>query len=37
MPEEKWDFTPEDLHIKGSDYEGVRTFGQRVKHVAADN
>ncbi len=37
MPEGKFDFSPESLSISGSDFKGVRTFGQQVKHVAADN
>ena len=28
---------PEKLNISGSDYKGVRTFGQQLKHVAASN
>ena len=37
MPEEKYNFSPESLHISGSDYRGVRTFAEQVKHVAASN
>ena len=37
MPEEKYNFSPENLHISGSDYKGVRTFADQVKHVAASN
>ena len=37
MPEDKFDFTPESLHIQGSAYKGVRTFAAQVKHIAADN
>ncbi len=37
MPEEKFDFSPEKLNLTGSDYKGVRTFGQQLKHVAASN
>ena len=37
MPESKFDFSPEKLNISGSDYKGVRTFGQQLKHVAASN
>jgi len=37
MPEDKYNFSPESLHIPGSDYKGVRTFGVEVKHVAASN
>src|SRR6266481_3727280 len=37
MPEDKFDFSQEKLNISGSDYKGVRTFGQQLKHVAASN
>src|SRR4026207_186335 len=37
MPENKFDFSPEKLNISGSDYKGVRTFGQQLKHVAASH
>jgi uncharacterized damage-inducible protein DinB len=37
MPEDKYNFSPESLNIAGSDYKGVRTFGEQVKHVAASN
>lgn len=37
MPEEKFDFSPESLHIPGSRYDGVRTFAQQVRHIAASN
>src|SRR4051812_14192949 len=37
MPESTFNFSPETLHISGSDYRGVRTFGAQVKHVAASN
>jgi len=37
MPEDKFDFSPESLHIPGSDYKGVRTFAVQVKHIAASN
>src|SRR5437764_14165231 len=37
MPEDKFDFSPEKLNTSGSDYKGVRTFGQQLKHVAASN
>jgi hypothetical protein len=37
MPENKFDFTPEKLNVPGSDYKGVRTFGEQLKHVAAAN
>jgi uncharacterized damage-inducible protein DinB len=37
MPENKFDFSPEKLNLAGSDYKGVRTFGQQLKHIAASN
>jgi uncharacterized damage-inducible protein DinB len=37
MPEDKFNFSPENLNIPGSDYKGVRTFAVQVKHVAASN
>jgi hypothetical protein len=37
MPEEKFNFTPESLHIEGSACTGVRTFAEQVKHLATDN
>lgn len=37
MPEEKFNFTPENLKIEGSACTGVRTFAQQVKHLATDN
>jgi uncharacterized damage-inducible protein DinB len=37
MPEDKFDFSPEKLNLSGSDYKGVRTFGQQLKHIAAAN
>jgi hypothetical protein len=37
MPADKFDFSPEKLNIPGSDYKGVRTFGEQLKHVAASN
>jgi uncharacterized damage-inducible protein DinB len=37
MPEDKFDFTPENLSIQGSAFKGVRTFAGEVKHLAADN
>ena len=37
MPENKFDFSPEKLNIPGSDYKGVRTFGEQLKHIAASN
>ena len=37
MPEDKFDFSPEKLDLPGSDYKGVRTFGEQLKHIAASN
>jgi uncharacterized damage-inducible protein DinB len=37
MPDAKFNFSPVSLNISGSDYKGVRTFGEQVKHVAAAN
>ena len=37
MPEDKFNFSPADLRISGSDYKGVRTFAVQVKHVGASN
>ena len=37
MPEDKFDFSPEKLNLPGSEYKGVRTFGEQLKHVAASN
>jgi hypothetical protein len=37
MPESKFDFSPEDLHLAGSDYRGVRTFRLQIRHIAASN
>ena len=37
MPESKFNFSPENLGIAGSDYKGVRTFAQEVRHIAASN
>ena len=37
MPEEKYNFSPANLNIPGSDYSGVRTFALEVKHIAASN
>ena len=37
MPEDKFDFSPEKLNVAGSDYKGVRTFAEQLKHVAASN
>ncbi|HEY6273636.1 MAG TPA: DinB family protein [Terriglobales bacterium] len=37
MPEDKYNFAPSGLNIPGSDFKGVRTFAEQVKHVAATN
>ena len=37
MPEDKFNFTPESLHIPSADYGGVRTFAVQVRHIAASN
>jgi hypothetical protein len=37
MPEDKYNFTPDSLGIKGSSYAGVRTFAQLLTHTAAAN
>lgn len=37
MPEDKYNFSPESLSIAGSNYKGVRTFAQQVRHIAASN
>src|SRR5271154_4849478 len=37
MPEEKFNFSPENLNIAGSDYKGVLTFALQVRHIAASN
>ncbi len=37
MPEDKFNFAPSSLNLTGSDYKGVRTFAQQVKHVATVN
>src|SRR5499427_3386838 len=37
MPEDKFDFSPEKLNVSGSEYKGVRTFGEQLKHIAASN
>ena len=37
MPDDKFNFTPESLNIKGAEYKGVRTFAFEVRHVATAN
>jgi DinB family protein len=37
MPEDKFNFSPENLDLKGSNFKGVYTFAGLVKHLAAAN
>jgi hypothetical protein len=37
MPEDKFNFTPTALNIPGSEYKGVKTFAEEVRHVASVN
>jgi uncharacterized damage-inducible protein DinB len=37
MPEDKFNFTPTALNIPNSEYKGVKTFAEEVRHVAATN
>ena len=37
MSEDKYNFSPESLNIRGGEYKGVRTFAVQVKHIAASN
>jgi hypothetical protein len=37
MPEDKYNFAPTSLNIGGSEFNGVRTFAEQVRHVAAAN
>ena len=37
MPADKFDFTPEKLNIKESNFKGVRTFAGQILHLATDN
>lgn len=37
MPEDKFNFTPDSLHIAGSDYKGVRSFAGELRHIGASN
>ena len=37
MPDNKFNFTPETLHIENSDFKGVRTFAGQIMHLATDN
>jgi uncharacterized damage-inducible protein DinB len=37
MPEDKYNFAPTSLNIASSEFNGVRTFAEQVKHVASSN
>ena len=37
MPEDKFNFSPENLKIPGSNYKGVRSFAVQVRHIATSN
>src|SRR5690348_9140896 len=37
MPEEKYNFSPDNLNIPGSRFKDVRSFALQLKHVAASN
>jgi hypothetical protein len=37
MPEDKFNFSPDSLNLPGSDYKGVRSFAEQVKHIATSN
>ena len=37
MPDDKFNFSPTGLNISGSEYKGVKTFAEEVRHVAATN
>ncbi|MFT3935982.1 MAG: DinB family protein [Chitinophagaceae bacterium] len=37
MPADKYDFTPESLSIKNSNFKEVRTFAGQLMHLATDN
>ncbi len=37
MPEEKFNFSPESLNIKNTNFKGVRTFAGQIMHLATDN
>jgi hypothetical protein len=37
MPESRFSFSPENLHMQGGDYRGVRTFALQIRHIAASN
>jgi len=37
MPAERFDFTPDSLHLTGAAFDGVRTFAGQIMHLATDN
>ena len=37
MPDAKFNFSPVSLNIPGSEYKGVKSFAEEVRHVAATN
>src|SRR6185437_1369346 len=37
MPDDKFNFAPGSLNIANSEYKGVKTFAEEVRHVAATN
>jgi hypothetical protein len=37
MPEDKYNFSPENRNLPGTDYKGVRTFAVQLKHIASSN
>lgn len=37
MPEDRYNFTPGSLHIKGAAFDSVRTFAGQIMHLATDN
>lgn len=37
MPENRFNFSPESLHIANSNLKGVRTFAGQIMHLATDN
>lgn len=37
MPDAKFQFTPDSLHIAGAAFDGVRSFAGQIMHLATDN
>ena len=37
MPADRFDFTPDSLHIAGATFDSVRTFAGQIMHLASDN